>query len=541
MKNMFSQLGTKKVAGVVLAGATLLVGLGVVSNFSGSQKAANEAALSRFGDSAYNNFTGGSSASRADLERQMSARQDGYSARFLKGKSDGTEPGEAYGSDGAYAEGVRADEGFVYGSDGAYGSGSGVNAAGGAYANGETYNPFGSTYEQGAGGIEEGSLGGSGLSESDFQAAQGAAAAAAGKGVKGKGGKSGKGGAESAAAGQRGKLRPATQINKLAASKGGSSFGSGAGGGALGGGSASFGAGSAMGGGDNNTRALPQAGAGDANSQAFKFGRAGGMGGFNVGFNGQEGKGGITKGRGAANDLYLATAYSGKALATRQDDGSKALAEAAFDGSNPEDIVSPIQEGASIDKVASTLLDANSMGGLPNDIAAAMGKVGKTLQETAEQQAELAELQNQYYNKYVPLVLGTLGFGLAILILAQLWYMYPAAWWFGVAAGVVSLAALAFISYHLWGWGGESSANSLLGLVEQMRDPDKFGPVNQGMESQFNSMENWAYGISGGLTAILGLCWIPWSGVQDIICTGLEKIASLGPKTAGWLIKLLAL
>ena len=156
MKNIFSKLGTKTIAGAVLVGATFMVGLGVVNNFSdGKQKAANEVALSRFGN---RGTMGGSSASRADLERQMLAAQEGYSARFLKGKADGSDDGSSYSSDGAYEEGVRADEGFVYSSDG------GLSKADfrmryynsdGSYANGDMYNPFGSTYEQGEGGMGE--------------------------------------------------------------------------------------------------------------------------------------------------------------------------------------------------------------------------------------------------------------------------------------------------------------------------------------------------------------------------------------------------
>lgn len=535
MKNMLSKFGTKTVAGAVLIGATLMVGLGVVNNFSGdNQKAANDAALSRFGDSAYNNFMGGNSASRSDLERQMAATQDGYSARFLKGKSDGTEPGDAFSSDGAYAEGVRADEGFVYGPDGAYGAG-----ANGAYANGDAYNPFGSTYEQDVEGMTEADAlaYNSAKGEAAFQEMQ-AAAASAGNVAGGKGGKAGKG----AKGGKGGKnqVRPSTQINKLASSNGGSSFGANGGGTSGGGvGSSSFSGGS-IGGSDSNTRALPQNSVEYTNSEAFKFGRAGGMGGFNVGFRGQAYKGGNDKGRGAAGDMYLAAAYSGKALASQQAVGQKSLAEAAFDGSNPEGIVSPIEEGATIGKVANSLLDGASMGGLPDELAAAMNDTAALLEETARQQEEMAALQSQYYNKYLPLVLGTLAMGVALLVLTQLAYMYPAAWWFWVAAGVMSIAALAFISYHLWGWGGESGANSLLGLVDQMRDTERFGLVNQGMEDTFRKMDNWAYGVSGGLAAVLGLCWIPWSGVQNVLAEGISQVA-MWSKDVSWLIALLAL
>ena len=349
MKNIFSQFGSKKVAGAVLAGATLMVGLGVVSNFSGgSQKAANEAALSRFGDSTYNSFYNGSSSSRADLERQMSATQGGYSARFLTGKSDGTEPSDAFSSDGAYTEGVRSGS-IGYGAE-----------------NGE-YQPFGSTYEQSAGGADFDANGGnSAYGQAQFQSVQDAAAAAANqgaRGVKGKGGKGAKGQPSSNA----GQIRPVTQINKMTSSNGGSNFGGGTGSGSRGGGLTSFttGGSGSNGGGDNNTRALPQingqAGIGD--SQAFRSGRLGNMGGFTGGFRGgSESKGGHSRGTGAASDLQMAAAYSGKALATRQEAGSKSLAEAAFDGSNPEDLTPTIPEGASIDKVASSLMDGSSLG-----------------------------------------------------------------------------------------------------------------------------------------------------------------------------------
>ena len=522
MKNILSRFGTKKVAGVVLAGATLLVGLGVVSNFSGSQKAANEAALSRFGDSAYNNFAGGSQTSRADLERQMSARQDGYSARFLKGKSDGTEQGEAYGSDGAYAEGVRADEGFVYGSDGAYGPGAGVDGARGTYANGDAYDPFNSTYEQGASGFEEGALGG-GVSEAQFQAAQDAAANAAAGGAKGKGGKGGDEGTNSA--GARGRLRPATQINKLASSSGGSSFGAGAGGGARGGGAASFGGGSPMGGGDNNTRALPKTGAGDVNSQAFKLGRGGGMGGFNVGFNGSAAKSGNTKSRGAAADLQLAVAYSSKGRASTTETGAKSLEEAAFDGSNPEDLVSTIESGASIGKVASNLLDGNSLGGIPDALKDTMTDIDNTLQETAKQQGELTELQKQINNKIGWLIGVTLVAAIALYFLVKAAYAAPAAWWLWVAAGVLSLAALAFIAIMLW-----AGDDSIVNLVKEMGNEEKFGLVNQGID--VDEKLTTVGLIAGGLAVVLGLCWLPWSSISSWL-SGLGGGAGGGGVVAG--------
>lgn len=492
MKNIFSQFGTKKVAGVVLAGATLLVGLGVVNNFSNSsQKAANEAALSRFGDSAYNNFVSGSSASRADLERQMAATQDGYSARFLRGESEGTEPEEAFSSDGAYAEGVRGGDGTSYGSRGAYG-------VDGAYVNGDAYQPIGSTYEQGIDGMPEGQYSGApGYVENDFGSTQ-AIADAASKGAKG--GKNGKGGNTQA-------VRPATQVNKLSASSGGSSFGSGAGGGARGGGaSASFATGSSRG--DNNTRALPQtnAGANIGGSQAFKFGRSEGMGASNVGFNGSESKGGSSRGSGAAADLELAVAYSGKAAASRQSAGAKSLAEAAFDGSNPEDLTPTIPEGASIDQFASALFDGNRFGASP-DIKRDMDDLKATIDLTSQQQSELVKLQDKIKNRLYIMVGVTLA--LALLLFAFTKAFYNGVIWAGWAALAVSVVALGFIAFMMWTGGG------IVDLIKEMSDNSKYGLVNQGIDVAGKLSD--AYWIAGELGVLLGLCWVPWGNAETKI------------------------
>lgn len=134
MKNMLATLGSKKAIGAALVAVTLVVGLGVVNNFSDTDKRrANDEALSNFGDNSYNNFYG-NTASRSDLERQLSLGQDSNTARFFRGTSDGADEDDAFSADGAYGEGVRSDEGFVYGDvnygkGGAYGNG----AQGGAY------------------------------------------------------------------------------------------------------------------------------------------------------------------------------------------------------------------------------------------------------------------------------------------------------------------------------------------------------------------------------------------------------------------------
>lgn len=498
MKNIFSNFGTKKVAGVVLAGATLLVGLGVVNNFSSSsQKAANEAALSRFGESAYNNFVGGSSASRADLERQMSATQAGYGARFLKGKSEGVEPDEALSSDGAYAEGIRSNEGFVYG------PGS-VN--GGAYGEGGVYNPINSTYEQNVGGQEfEGYDGkGSGYGEAQFQAAEAAAAAAA-KAAKGQNAKGGKGGQGNAARG----IRPATQINKMAASDSKSTFGAGTGGsGGMSGGSASFDSGS-TGSSDNNTRALPQANAqaGISDGNAFKFGRAGGMGGFSADFKGAESRGGHNRSYSATTDMQMAAVYSNKAVASNKDVGQKSLAEAAFDGSNPEDITPTIPEGASIGQVASTLMSGSNIN-LPDAESLIPPEVQDTLKETMKQQQELLALQKKISNKLLGMIIAVAAMAVGLFFLVKAAYSAP---WptnliLFIAASVLSTAALLTIAGCLW-WGD----NSIIDMIKQMGDQDKFGLVNQGID--VGGKITSTYMISAELALLLGMCWIPWGNI----------------------------
>ena len=506
MKNIFSNFGTKKVAGVVLAGATLLVGLGVVSNFSDNgQKAANEAALARFGNSSYNSFMGGGS-SRADLERQMSAGQDGYSARFLKGKSDGTDADEAFSSDGAYAEGMRGDG--SYGPGGAYG----VNGSGSGADNG-VYQSIDSTYQQVVGGQEfEGDNGkGSGAyGEAKFQAAQNAAAAAAAKGVKGNAAKGGKG-TNGQAAGGRG-IRQGTQMNKLAASSGGSSFGKGGGGSSSGfdGGSASLGGST---GGDNNTRALPQTdvkgGTGDSN--AFKFGRAGGIGGFDTGFNGKEAKGGNSHSSGAAGDLQLATAYSVKGAGSKQAVDQKSLAEAAFDGSNPEDIATTIPDNATIDQVSSALMGGMDID-LPDGGSIIPPEVEDDLKEVAKQQTELAKLQQKLSSKLLWMIGTVAVMAIALFFLVKAAYAAPAAWWFWVAAGALSLIALGTIALFMW--AGE---DSIVNLIKQMGDEEKFGLVNQGVDVGGKLTQ--AGITAASLAALLGLCWIPWNSVA-----GLSKI-----------------
>ncbi len=518
MNNMLSKLGKKTVAGIVLAGVTLMVGLGVVSNFTDSeQKAANEAALSRFGENAFNKF-GGSSTSRAALERQMSATQEGYSARFLKGKSDGTDPSDAYSSDGAYEEGVRADEGFVYGHEGGTSTAYNQNRNSAYGANSETYQPFGSTYEQGAGGFggdnSYSSAQSAGYGEQKFQDIQAAAL-------------SGKGGKGSRVANNQA-VRPATQVNRLAASSGGSAFGSSGGaGGARSGGSSSFGVGSSMGG-DNTTRALPQTDTRSASGEveAFKFGRAGSMGGFNVSIGGGsagEGKG--SGGRGAINDAIQANAYSTKAVASQQSEGAKSLASAVFDGADTETIGNTIESGATIGKVASSLGGgSNGNNNLPK-----APNLNNVFNDIENQMETLADLNKQIKKKYSwtlvwTILLGLLAFSCTILCAAGGWPVFlPAligviAWMYNMIDNRIGLV--------------NPAENSVIGMIQQMGDKDRFGLINAGIDIEARiAQANWFGGtmkIFGGILGatgiVTGLTYIlAQSGKLDRLFKGLKN------------------
>ena len=216
--NILSKFGSKKVVGAALGALTLVVGLGVVNNFSDSgQKRANEAALSQFNDGGYNSFYG-TSTSRADLERQLSAQQDKNTARFFRGNSEGMDDDDAYSSDGAYAEGVRGDEGFVYGGGQ---NGGDVNNATDRInpmlaANGGIISMNGGP---GAAGYDENGnpIGADGDNGSSVAGGRGAGVGAGGEGADGADGEAGAGGkgskAESARA-RSNRLRRETQINK---------------------------------------------------------------------------------------------------------------------------------------------------------------------------------------------------------------------------------------------------------------------------------------------------------------------------------------
>lgn len=523
MKNILAKLGSKKVMGAVLVMVTLVVGLGVISNFSGTdQKQANEAALSRFEDNAYNKNFYGNGVSRADLERQLSAQQDRNTARFLRGSSEGTDEDDAYSADGAYAEGVKSDEGFVYGDAGYQGGQGGVNGAydpsnpmyaqGGVDANGVPYGAEGSegAYANGLnGGFDEngvpygagyaGAQGAAGYSQggenasSDEAAAEGESSAAA-KARKAK-----------QARERANRARRETQINKLANSGGSSSWGS------FGGGAGTGGAGAmSMGGmqGDNASRALPSADLDNgANSKAFKLGRGGAMGGYNV----ARGKGGVAadtgKGgdRSAAQSLLTAARFSSKAVQAQYDEGSKKLAENAFDGGQLDETGNTIEDGADIAAVNAALNDPNNNPGLPDGWIDNPGD--DPMAGFKEAQKEFQELEENLTNRYLEMLLMWVVSFVAIWAAVKFLprpYNY-------IVGGVLTVAALVWAALIFW---GDGTTDGIFDIINKMGD-DKFKDYNLITDAKLNKKKWLAIGATIGTVVVLGAAW--YSSISSLV------------------------
>ena len=500
IKNIIAKLGSKKVAGAILVMATLLVGIGVISNFSDDQKIANDAALSRFNDNAFNNFNS-DTASRAALERQMSAQQDKNTARFLQGKNNqtGMDEDDAFSSDGAYAEGVRSDEGFVYGDGVAYDPSNPRYVAG-------AYDENGNLVMDGSGSFNRTMQGGA-------YGADGSEGANDEAGAKGANGKN-----KGAKGKNKIKNTPQTQLNRLAASSGSNAYGS-SGGGSSAGGRANINTGTFR---DSNTRALPnntQIAENDINVKAFRNGRGGAMGGMNVarssGGLSDTGKG--NRGSGAASDLQLATAYSGKALASNADARAKMLAQAAFDGSNPEEIGATIESGATIQKVANELMGGNTSNSLPNGFNNGMQQIKEELDNLQNQQEKLSQLQKDLTKRYLQLLLGTIGFFTAIAILVACNNVYTT-----IAAGVLTGVAALFIAAQLWGgdWG-------IFDIIRKMGS-DELSGVNQGINLQGKKIIAGAAGVLCGV--IIGLAWT--KAVTKVIKTIGKFFKTIGQRIA---------
>lgn len=505
LKNILAKLGSKKVAGAILVMATLLVGIGVISNFSDDQKIANDAALSRFKDNAFNNFNN-DTANRAALERQMYAQQDKNTARFLQGKNNqyGMDEDDAFSSDGAYAEGVRSDEGFVYGDGSAYDPSNPRYVAG-------TYDENGNLVMDGSGSFNRAMQGGAysagaDSSESANDEAGASSAKDKNKGAKGK---------------NKIKNTPQTQLNRLAASSGSSAYGSSGGSGSgFSGGSANINTGAFR---DSNTRALPQNNTqiaeNDINVKAFRNGRGGAMGGMNVarssGGLSDTGKG--TRGNGAASDLQIATAYSGKAIASDAEARAKMLAQAAFDGSNPEEIGATIESGATIQKVANELMGGNTSNSLPNGFNNGMQQIKEELDNLQNQQEKLSQLQKDLTKRYLQLLLGTIGFFTAIAILVACNNVYTT-----IAAGVLTGVAALFIAAQLWGgdWG-------IFDIIRKMGS-DELSGVNQGINLQGKKIIAGAAGVLCGV--IIGLAWT--KAVTKVIKTIGKFFKTIGQRIA---------
>ncbi len=397
---------------------------------------------------------------------------------------------------------------------------AGVNTATG----GDVYNPLDSTYE-----LEDESLSvRANSSERDtnyglqqFQATKQAVNGKAVKEAQSKEGKtSPKIGAQTA--------RQSTQINKLAASGGSSAFGNSGAGAARGGAVTSSGVDSSSVKGDNSTRALPQTKgqSGTGEGEAFKFGRAGTMGGFNVSFDGRAG--GEGKGRGiggAMPDLQMAAAYSAKATASSHEAGQKSLADAAFDGSNPENLTPTIPENATISRTVNALLDG-SKGNLPKAITQSMNDLINDINETKQKTEEFKELENKLNTLKWATLIGALALSIGISFLKNI--PVHGLW---IAGVVVAIGVLLVTGMGLW----------MKDVVDQMAD-QKFKAINRGVD--FVGKYNLALKIpilSGALifAGLTDMWKNTWNSITSIFkkkaATTVTKVAAeqVVEKTAG--------
>ena len=526
IKNLLAKFGSKKVAGAVLVMATLLVGIGVISNFSDSQKAENDVALSRFNDNAFNNFNG-SGVNRASLERQMSAQQNVNTARFLQSKNDQEymDEDDAFSSDGAYAEGMNGDEGFVYGEGCAYGNGTSdpSNPMYVASAYDEDGNPITGYDENGnpiIGYDEHGNpisgraiqggaygMGGAGVNGEDSAvgSVKGKGAKGKNKGVKGK---------------NKNQKDSGTQLNRLAVSSSASPKGSSGSGSSANISAANIDTGTFR---DTNKRELPQNNPNikeeDSAVKAFRNGRGGSMGGFNV----ARMSGGVSSGKGdrgggnAAMDLTNVAAYTNKAIQSKTVEGEKRLAMAGFEGSD-DFIGATIEAGSSIEKVANNLLGGDSSGGFDGGGGGGVATPPPPTKDLQDQLKKLKKLKQDLMKRYLTLIFGTLGFFLAIAILVACNNIYTT-----IAAGVLTAAAAVFIAAQLWGgdWG-------IFDIIRKMSSDD-LSDVNQGMDFGIKRFIAAFAGVA--CATIIGLAWS--KGVQKVVKNVGEYFKNIGAKGSG--------
>jgi len=447
MKNILAKLGNKKTAGSILVALTLMVGLGVVSNFSGSdQKAANEAALARFSQGANTGSSGSEkkTASRADIESQMAAMQNAGSMNFTEGKGDD----DFFGAYNDADDTNQNEEGFVYGAYEGEGGADGTKM----YVKNMDYDPSDPAYGGAASGQGANSQGAYDEYGADGQGA-------AGKG--GAGAKAGKAGKGSRNPALTYKVRPVTQVNRLESSGGGLSFGGSSGGGSGAGGSYS---GSGVSG-DSSTRVLPNnpVKSGQADSEAFKFGRAGAMGGFNVAQGGKAAKNGNRKSSNVTNQLIEAVGFSKKGVATQYSEGAKQAVENAFDGGGDPEGLPVVEDGASIGKVANDMMSANNLGGLPDAIQQQFNDIENELNEKTE---KLEALQKKLNGVMWATGITAVVAALAIMILRNV----PG---YGTLAAAI-VTAVAVIAIALLGvW--------MFNIIGEMGS-EELSPVNDGLD-----------------------------------------------------------
>ena len=201
--------------------------------------------------------------------------------------------------------------------------------------------------------------------------------------------------------------------------------------------------------------------------------------------------------------------YSNKAAVTQQEEGEKSLAEAAFDGSNPENMGPTIADGATIAQVASELskglqIDPPS---IDNPEATPDEDDGPTLEERIQMEAELAKLQKKLTILKWATAIGALIFSILIAVIKDI-----AGYGTLVAGIITAVAALLLVGMGLW----------MKNIVDQMADP-KFKYVNQTIN--FKGEYNTVLAVSLLSAALVAAGWTSmwknaWNSIQSFFKGG---------------------
>ncbi|MDR1684075.1 MAG: hypothetical protein LBR90_01250 [Elusimicrobiota bacterium] len=515
MKTILNKIGAiskPAIVGTALGLATIVVGLGVLTTFTGGKggpKGFSGAALEQ-----YSGQQGGAGVSARDLEARLALaeqvrRGDGGmdSVASLQAAAARDRDALAYGgSNGgrgaAQGVGSVAGAGHEGSLDGMYASGQGVDAI----AAGESYGGAGAAGAYAQGAAEE----------------QGVEAVGLGQGVMS---------AAANAGGSGNALRTSQTMSGSQVRSGGLGSGSTAAGGSL------YSAGSSNERGSGAGVAVPQAGAAALNAgdvNAFRGGRAGAMGGFGVRASGDgSGGSGQAYSSGSLGDLASAHRYSsgGKGAVYGDTEKGAALAAAAFDGSQENQGITMSGEGTVQKQANQALQDYSANDPNAGKLNASIGKVNDLGNQISEEQA----LGKEYRKKIGWKMAGMAGTAIvAAIAVAALMKAFRSAQavplagqyaGLGFLIGAIAVAAAAIVGFFLFLYAG---GEGILDLVKKLDDM-KYSGGSGGLKSL-------AWVLFGLSTALVGISFIVPQIKQAL--AGIKKTAgSVGDgflKMIGW-------